>query len=730
MATRTVSNSGGTRAWSDTASWVEAAVPTAADDVVATGTSGALTIDSGAVCRSVNLTGYTNTVTHNAGATLTIGDATAGAGNVALSFPASGWTYTLGDVATSAISFISTSATAQTVRFGGKTTGNITFNAASGGSWQYLSGHLTGATALVTLTKGSLDLNGQTVTWGRFDGSNANTRTLTISSSTINIIGTSWTLATTTGLTFFFNLSTIAVSTNLGHTFQGGGLTYYAASFNKQNSSHVMTGANTFTNLTVTDSLGAASGSFAFPAGLTTTITGTLTITGFSVGRPLFTIANGNLGSVATVSCTNAPVLTSVVFRDITATGAGGAWAGTQIGDAGGLTNITTTAPRTLYWVAFSGGSASATTSWSTSSGGASGANPPLPQDASIINALSITSGARTITWDISYFGSVNFTGVLNNPSWAWTVSPKQIFGSVTLVAAGSMTISFAAITASFQGRGSYVLTTAGQTWGNGMTISILGGTLTLADNLTANSSWGLTAGTLDAATYNVNVTVSGLGIQASSTTYTKAILMGSGTWTMTGTGNVWAMPTTTLTLTPGTSTLVISDTSATAKSVSPGNLAHNNISVTGAAGTVTFGNMAVVNLTFGSGAGGYVLNGSWNFSGVWTITGATTITMIASGQISCTASAVIKVVSSAGNLVTFVSSVPGTFWTINKTNGMLNLDWVSLTDSHATGGAGFYAGANSTNGGGNTGWLFTQMPWGTIKSQFVRQAVNRAAVV
>src|ERR1035438_6268468 len=71
MATRTIANGGGN--FSATGTWVEAAVPVAGDAVVATGTSGQLTVDvaSGGVgLLSFIMTGYTNTLTMNA--TLTV----------------------------------------------------------------------------------------------------------------------------------------------------------------------------------------------------------------------------------------------------------------------------------------------------------------------------------------------------------------------------------------------------------------------------------------------------------------------------------------------------------------------------------------------------------------------------------------------------------------------------------------------------------------------------------
>jgi hypothetical protein len=76
MAIITISNTGGI--WTSTTAWVGGVVPTAVDDVVATATSGPLTITSSAsVAKSVNFTNYVNTLTINAGLSI--------AGNLTLS---------------------------------------------------------------------------------------------------------------------------------------------------------------------------------------------------------------------------------------------------------------------------------------------------------------------------------------------------------------------------------------------------------------------------------------------------------------------------------------------------------------------------------------------------------------------------------------------------------------------------------------------------------------------
>ena len=63
MATRTISNAGGN--YNATGTWVEGVVPTSADDIVATATSGQLTMNISGAARSFDFTNYTNTLTMN-----------------------------------------------------------------------------------------------------------------------------------------------------------------------------------------------------------------------------------------------------------------------------------------------------------------------------------------------------------------------------------------------------------------------------------------------------------------------------------------------------------------------------------------------------------------------------------------------------------------------------------------------------------------------------------------
>jgi hypothetical protein len=69
MPTRTISNAGGN--YNAVGTWVEGIVPTSADDVVSTATSGQLTMNVAGAALSLNLSNYTNTLTMTNALTVT-----------------------------------------------------------------------------------------------------------------------------------------------------------------------------------------------------------------------------------------------------------------------------------------------------------------------------------------------------------------------------------------------------------------------------------------------------------------------------------------------------------------------------------------------------------------------------------------------------------------------------------------------------------------------------------
>ena len=284
--------------WDVMTTWEELLVPTAADDVVATGTSGNLTNSGLAdVCRSLDFTNYTGTFTRNASTSLSIGDGTAGAGNVALKLVAG---MTVVDNSSAVISFVSTSTTQQTIAFAGKSLDGIGFNGV-GGSW-ILSDAAT-VTGFFSLTKGAIDCNNQNVTAAALTSSNANVRTLTMGSGTWTLSGTGTVvnLATTTNLTF--TTSPLILLTDAGasnKTFAGGGLTFTEVRITTGGTGIVIfTGSSTFAKLSVT---GGGTKNVRFTAGTTQTLTGGTDSFFSGAASNLITIDSSSVGSSATIS--------------------------------------------------------------------------------------------------------------------------------------------------------------------------------------------------------------------------------------------------------------------------------------------------------------------------------------------------------------------------------------------------------------------------------------------
>lgn len=232
MATVTVSASGGTRNWSDTATWVGGALPLASDDIVANATSGTLTVDSNRTCLTINFTGYVNTFTINNGITLTV----------------SGTVVTLGAVMT----------------YNQTTTGILsTFN----------------AQATITITFAGITIPNLTI--GK---TNAGTQTITISgvAPTIkNLITTGTILIVLVGTAL-----TITNSITLNQTINSGPTMTFSGTVTMSGAGILNTGFTVLTgstliigsNVSASGNITFASGSFLIPGTFTFTISSTCTL--------------------------------------------------------------------------------------------------------------------------------------------------------------------------------------------------------------------------------------------------------------------------------------------------------------------------------------------------------------------------------------------------------------------------------------------------------------------
>lgn len=518
MATRTIANGGGN--WNATGTWVEGAIPTAADDVVATGTSGNVTIPASTtgLCRSANFTNYVGTLTFAATTSqLTIGTTTPGPSNVALLLSA-GMTLTLTGVG--ALNFVSTSTTQQTVTTNGKILPGVSFNAGAG-SW-LLTDAMTAAST-ISHPGGTLNTGGYSVTATSYSCTTGTAKTLTPGASTFTLSAVGAWQVSSGSLVISSNTATVYMSaTNVQVALAA--LNYNGMSFVLTGPGTAATsGAATIGNFTRTGTASKTDVMQFLTGGLT--ITGTLTLTGNSAINRLLassTAAGGAVGiNAAAVSLTN------VDFMDIVAGGAASPWSGTSLGDCWGNSNITFPTGVNRYAVA--PGVTSSTSMWSATSGGSTGASVPLPQDDVYFDA---NSAAGTYTWDMPRLGrNKDFTGFTRT----LTFTSGQVvwhFGSV--IQSSGMTLTpVNTVTCVLMGRGSHTIVCAGkQFWpggsNGGLTVNAPGGTYTLGDAFNyAVGSITHTAGTFDTAGYSV---VLGGGAISTSGNLVKGMIYGTST--------------------------------------------------------------------------------------------------------------------------------------------------------------------------------------------------------
>lgn len=273
----------------------------------------------------------------------------------------------------------------------------------------------------ITHTRGTLNTNWYTVTCRQLISSNSNVRALTLWASVLNVSDFSPT--TVTNLTFTAWTSTFNFDTGIWWV----GLTFY-------NANKVWTRAwflirwGTFNDLNISTWAGLT---YACEIRADITVSWTLTLASDSAASRL--LVRGLNWVPAQKTITAAAVTTSNVnFKDIIGAGAASRdLSAENSGDCGNNTDITFTTADNLYWV-WNWGNRSDTSHWSTSSGWSGGARIPLPQDTAFIDANSITSASQTIVNDMFHMGNIDFTGVLNTPTFS--NGDTIMYGSLTYV--------------------------------------------------------------------------------------------------------------------------------------------------------------------------------------------------------------------------------------------------------------------------------------------------------
>jgi len=671
----TLHNGTDTNNWSTTSGGASgASVPTSSDDVFidANSGSGAYQWTAAAVMRSIDMTGFTGTFNMGGAVNVNI------YGSMTLNA-----SVTPSGTAFSTQTFAATS-TGFTIDTKGWPLGSVTFTGVGGG-WTLNSALQVGAsgTAILTLTNGTLDTNGKTVTAGGFNSNNTNTRVLTLGASALNLSTTSPWNVNVTNLTVTANTSVVTCSAN-GASF----ITWQT--FNWNGMSLVFTGG--VANTGVTTNLTFANFTFTGTAAKTNvltlygniTTTGTFTINGNSViNRAL--VNTNILGTTRTVTAA-AVSLSNVDFMDIAGAGAASPFTGTSLGNALGNSGITFTTPVTRYGVV--AGNWSSTATWSATSGGAGGVSVPLCHDTVILDA---NSAAGTYTADMPRMcADLTCTGFTR--TLATTSTANTIFGSLTL-GSGMTNSTGSAIT--LAGRSTHTITSAGKTWGATFNINSFGGSYTFQDAFTTTGALNHNNGGLD---FNSQV-IALLSFSSPSPT-TRSLTGGTATINLTNTtaSNLWIQVSSGLTQSMTNTNIVVANASANQRDI----VGNGNI-----LGTLTYTVAGSTGRLYIRGTGGDSF-GAINFSDA---TNARTLRFQAGLTFTIRDGTKFNVNGTSGKLMSIETQTAGVAATLAFTTGIVSCDYLSVKDITASITTPAYCGVNGVLVSGTTNWLASAPP-------------------
>lgn len=636
-----------------------ASVPGTNDDVFFDGVGGGLnnsTLNVGFTIKSLNMTGFANTLTHSASVTLTI------SGN-GVTFKLAG-TYNLGDTITSALLFTGTSGTTL-ITSSGKTVGGVTFNGAGGG-WQLADALSTSAT--VTLTAGTLDANNKNITMLKFASSNSNTRSILFGSGTWTLTSASattiWDTSTSTNLSTTPSTGVIkctGASAN-AQTVTGGSVTLASLWFSAGTHTHTLTNVvcNNLDFTGFTGTWGIASnnitinGSVTLVAGMTESAGVTWTFAATS-GTKTITTAGKTLSN-----------LTNIVLN-----GVGGTWqlAGALALNTGGgsvpgitLTNGTFDAnnQNVTSW-AFSSSNSNTRVltmgsgTWSLLGNGSvwdtsTSTGLTINANTSTVDITGANAGSRTLSMNgvainalqisASVGPGVTFTNVSCNNLTFTSAYTGVWAGSTTCTIAGTLLLVTQQGTPTYSGTLTFTatssknITTAAKSLVCGFEFNGVSGTWVLQDALTTTGTATLTNGT-----WNTNAKAVSIGSFASSNTNTRVLTLTSTTLTVTGTGTVWDTTTTTgLTFTTTSSSVLFN---ASSQTISPGGKVFATCNFNNATPAVTISSNFTATACTITGSGTVTMSGAANWD-VTTFTpntslvkwtGSSTATVTSNGQ-------------------------------------------------------------------------------------------------
>jgi fibronectin-binding autotransporter adhesin len=350
-----------------------------------------------------------------------------------------------------------------------------------------------------------------------------------------------------------------------------------------------------------------------------------------------------------------------------------------------GVGNVTVTGVGTVYSGIVSAGLTVTGTPVVNVTNATASATTVTPGSATESNTISFnfTAGTYALTLNPGNVRNINFTGFAGT----LTNTDRSIFGDLTISAGMALNPGAGAQTFASTSGTPRTIRTNGVAINFPLVFNGVGGAWRLDDALTMVGARSITHsnGTLDLNGF----TLSNQNAYSVPASGTQNLTFNGGTLLLSAGGTAFSnLSSGGYTTTAGTGIGTINLTSGSAKTFAGAGRVYNCTLNNGGAGALTI---------TGSNTFTTLQNSVQPTSFLFT---AGTTTTLSNWEIDGTPS----------NLVT-IGSVTAASHTLSKATGTVSADYLSISRSTATGGAAWYAGANSTNGGNNSGWIFTAPP-------------------
>jgi hypothetical protein len=539
---------------------------------------------------------------------------------------------------------------------------------------------------------GSFDANGYNVTTSALNSSSSNARTLKMGSGTWTISGTGscWNVSSSSNLALYKGTADILLSdtSTTARNFFGGALSYNKLTIGGATGTSTLTisGNNTFTELASTKTV-----AHTIALGTTTQTFGKWSVTGTSGN--VVTLTGTGVSHILAGACTDSIDYLAMGGIGFSVNSPAEFYAGANSTGTAGAPVYRTAKPAdsTRYWVGGTG-NWNDTNKWSTSSGGAGGADLPRSHDDVVFdsssNATAYTATVNAITGG-NRCKALTVAGPASGNVTLAGSTALLIHDDITLPATGLTRTYTGTITLSGTGAGK-TITTNGVNLASSVTVNGVGAEWALGDALNITSgTLSIVRGSFDCDTYNLTC-----NSISSNNTHSRAIDFGSSTITLSGntplTFGTTESARANLTFTAGTSQINMSSTTTTF--IGNGQTFYNisftstNASTSSILGANTFNDLSVTGPA-GAGIANLSISADQTINGTLTLSAGTNATMR-----------------------TFVrSNIIGTTRTLTCATvaSLTDIDFRDITIAGAAVSGGDLTGTRLGDGKGNTGITF-----------------------